>query len=301
MPALARASRRADLLHVHGDAAGALALPLLAVCPSVLTTHGLNLSRRLHGPRRAVWDRCLSSVAHASSAIICTSETERDELVPVLRQPDRHKLIVVRNGVDSPSLPAGDSRVAIREELGIDSGTLLGLFVGELDKNKAPLVAAAGAVEASSRGTRVILAVAGDGPERKELMELRHPAVRVLGYRDDVKPLLAAADVFVHTSEREGVPFSLLEAMIRGLPIVATSGIGTSEVVGDAAMVVPLGDSDALAAALIRLGEDQPMRAALGRRAHDRAREIFGVERFLTETQTVYEGVLGSSDADREP
>jgi glycosyltransferase involved in cell wall biosynthesis len=297
---LARASARADLLHVHGDAAGAIALPLMSARPSVLTTHGLNLFRRLDGPRRVALEYGMTGVAIAAGAIICTSETEREELAPALRRADREKLVVIRNGVDPPPDPSNRERSDVREELGIDPQTVLGLFVGALDPNKAPLLAAAGAVEARSRGARFVLALAGDGPQRRELMALGDPAVRVLGYRTDVRRLLTGADVFVQTSEREGVPFSLLEAMIQGLPVVAASGQGTAEVVGESGLMVPVGDSDALATALVRLSGDLAMCAKLGRRARERAEDLFGVERFLRETRCAYERVLDCS-FDSEP
>jgi glycosyltransferase involved in cell wall biosynthesis len=298
---LTREAARADLLHVHGDAAGGIALPLMVSRPSVLTTHGLHLLRRLDGPRRIAWEHWLAGAALASNAVICTSETERDELAPALRRTDRKKLVVIRNGVDPPPTDANRERSAVRGELGVDEETVLGLYVAELSAHKAPLVAAAGAVEAASRRAPFVLALVGDGPQRRELVALGNPAVRVLGYRTDVKRLLTGADIFVQTSAREGVPFSLLEAMIQGLPSVAASGLGTAEVIGDCGLMVPLGDSSALAAALVRLSGDVAMRRALGRRARERAHEIFGMPRFLRDTQHVYERVLGRTDFDSEP
>ena len=91
--------------------------------------------------------------------------------------------------------------------------------------------------------------------------------LRLLGYRDDVPALMAAADIFVLPSRFEGLPMSVIEAMLTGLPVVATNVRGPAEqVVPEATgLLVPPGDASALAAALARLVADRSLARQNGR------------------------------------
>lgn len=123
------------------------------------------------------------------------------------------------------------------------------------------------------------LLVVGDGPERSALEAQAvalglGKAVRFLGYRANVFPYLARADLFVHTCQFEGFGYTLLEAMTCGLPVVATDcPYGPREVVGTAqcGFLVPPGDSEALAQALLTLLNDPQLRRQMGANARERA------------------------------
>ena len=114
--------------------------------------------------------------------------------------------------------------------------------------------------------------IAGNGPSYLELVgqisDTRAP-VTLLGHRDDVADLLAAADVAVVSSVWEARQLFAQEAMRAGVPLVTTAVGGVPELVGDAAVLVPPGDVDALDAAVTRLLDDPAARdryADLGRR-----------------------------------
>ena len=129
--------------------------------------------------------------------------------------------------------------------------------------------------------------------EEAELAAAENAAViSFLGHRDDVRPLLAAADVFVLSSLREGLPFSLLEAMAMGLPSVVAAGGGMEDVVGGAGIAVRPGDEPGLTNALTTLATDPVLRARLGRTARARAADDFGVEQMRARTREVYERIL---------
>jgi glycosyltransferase involved in cell wall biosynthesis len=287
-PRLAIRVRASALIHTHGDVTSALVLPLLRTRPAVMTTHGLSMLRRITGSRRTAFIHALAQVARTSDAVICTSATERDELGGVL--PDRYqdKLLVIPNGIDPPLEIDEPRRRAIRAELEADSETVLGVFAGELEPNKSPLLAARAAIRVRASGVPFVLAIAGDGPQTPQLRSLAGPAVRVLGYRSDLQQLMAASDVFVQPSEREGTSFALLEAMGHGLAIVAAAGRGSPETVGDAALLFESGDEDSLVAALEALASDPELRGSLGRRARARMLERFEVGTFLERTEAVY-------------
>jgi glycosyltransferase involved in cell wall biosynthesis len=287
-PRLAVRVRAADLVHSHGDVSSALALPLLRTRPAVMTTHGLSMLRRVHGPRRTLMIHAVAAVVNTCSAVICTSATERDELATLLPGSDHEKLRVIHSGINPAETIDEPQRTFIRQELDLGAGTVLGLFAGRLEPNKAPLLAARAAARVHADGVPFVLAMAGAGPQAAELRALAGDAVKVLGHRSDLHQLLAAADVFVQTSEREGISFALLEAMSHGLAVVATDGPGNPEAVGDAAMLFAAGDEAALVSALTMLGSQPRLRASLGARARARTLEQFSAARFLAATEAVY-------------
>ena len=152
------------------------------------------------------------------------------------------------------------------------------------------------AAAAVSASVPLILLFAGEGPLRRELERAGgHAAetnVRLLGYRSDVRRVLAAADFFVLSSDREGLPFAVLEAMALGLAPVVSDAAGRVEAVGDAGIVVPRGDWPALAEAFRRLAEDPAERARLGAKSRERVSRLFAADRMVERTRLVYDEIL---------
>ena len=118
----------------------------------------------------------------------------------------------------------------------------------------------------------------GDGPERARLTALVStraliPSFSFLGHRNDVAARLGRADIFVLPSRSEAFPNAVLEAMAAGLPIVASAVGGIPELIDDNSngLLVPAGDSEALAERLCRLMADEPLAARLGAAARAKA------------------------------
>jgi glycosyltransferase involved in cell wall biosynthesis len=137
--------------------------------------------------------------------------------------------------------------------------------------------------------------IAGDGPclanwKRlvKELNVVEH--IRFLGQVQDVAGLLARASLFVLPSLSEGVSLTLLEAMARGLPVVATSVGGNMEVVveGRTGHLVPAQDSAALAAAIQRLWLDPALCRSMGVAGRRRVEQHFDIRRVIAAYETLY-------------
>jgi glycosyltransferase involved in cell wall biosynthesis len=126
--------------------------------------------------------------------------------------------------------------------------------------------------------------IAGAGPSYLELAarisEVRAP-VTLLGHRTDVADLLLGADLAVVTSAWEARQLFAQEALRAGTPLVATEVGGIPDLVGDAAVLVPPGDVDAVDAAVRRLLDDADLRAAYAQRGSDRAAT------WITEAQAV--------------
>jgi glycosyltransferase involved in cell wall biosynthesis len=282
----------ADVIHVHGDAAMILASPVLFRRPSVVTTHGLHLLRRSHGSRLAAVRFGVRQSVAATTSVIATSASELSELTAVTRAADRSKLRVILNGVAPPPTVTPDERSAVRAAEGIPPEAILGLFAGELESRKEPVFAAGAATRVHSAGLPFVLAFAGDGPLASAVKARAGEAVRPLGFRADLHRLMAAADIFVQPSAREGMSLALLEAMSHGLAVVAADAAGNLEAVGEAGLSFPTGDEAALVAAITRLCTDQELRQNLGAAARERATTVFAAPRFQREVAATYRQIL---------
>jgi len=256
----------------------------LALRPRVVTTHGLHLLRRAPLARPGV-----ALAVGVSRVTLCTSHAEGEELRAALPPRLHGRLAVVPNGIE-PIAPDPAARAAARAALGLEDDQVAGLFLGELADRKDPLVAARAARAA---GPPFVLLVAGDGPLAPAVRAAEGRSVRALGFRDDPETLLAAADVFVLPSRREGLSFAVLEAMGHGLAMVVADGAGNPEAVGDAGLVLPAGDERAFADALARLAADPALRASLGAAAKARVEERFTAGALRAGVRTAYERAAG--------
>jgi len=194
---------------------------------------------------------------------------------------------------------------ALRAHLGSDlaPGATRLLWVGRLGRQKRPdlaLECLARVRQGAEGPLDARLWLCGDGPWRQRLVSQARAlgvaeAVRFLGFQENPFPLMRAADLFLLTSDFEGLPNALIEAQGLGLPAVATRcPYGPDEVVadGETGVLVPTGDPEALAAAAALLG-DRGRRRAMGEAASRRARELFGLERVLPRWEAVLEEAAG--------
>ena len=165
---------------------------------------------------------------------------------------------------DRRGRPKSGSRLTeLRREMGARDSDLVVLCTARLaaDKGIEYLIEAAAIIPRTGR--RIQIVIAGDGPARDRLEQLAvnlnvTDRVRFLGFRKDVGDLLAASDLVVLPSLREGLSIALLEAMAAGKPIIASS-IGSQREVAshaDMAELVPPADARALSEAIVRLAGD---------------------------------------------
>ena len=174
----------------------------------------------------------------------------------------RAKIQVIPNGIDlghfcTPEL----GRVAARQSLSVPESAFVVAAAARLSREKGldTLLSAAG-----QRAGMTFL-IAGDGPLKPALARQAPPNAKLLGRLADVRPLLAAADVFAVPSRREGQGIAALEAMAAGVPLVAAHVGGLADMLtdGKTALLVPPDDPEALAAALSRLQSDMRLRQKL--------------------------------------
>lgn len=181
-------------------------------------------------------------------------------------------------------------RAAIADDLA--PGRLRIVWVGRLEAQKRPDLAVETLARVRDRlGAErdARLWMCGDGSWRARL-EARIAdlgltgAVRLLGFQDNPFPLMRAADLFLSTSDFEGLPNALIEAQGLGLPAVATRcPFGPEEIVdpGETGLLAPIGDAPALAEAVVTLAQDGDRRRAMGAAARGRARDRFGLDEVL--------------------
>jgi glycosyltransferase involved in cell wall biosynthesis len=154
----------------------------------------------------------------------------------------------------APRRPAATrTRDEVRAELGIDEGRPLVVVIARLHPQKGYDVLLDALARWGAREPVPLVAVAGDGPLHDELaarISAERLPVTLLGRRDDVTDLLDAADLCVLPSRWEGSPLTAQEALRAGTPLVATRTGGLPELLGDGALLVPVGDADALATAV---------------------------------------------------
>jgi glycosyltransferase involved in cell wall biosynthesis len=279
-----------DLLHVHGEGAAAVLLPLLAARRSVVTFHGLHLLRRATGVRRSAAQLNLRAVVSAANRSICVSSAEQDVLADAVGfELAQRKTTVVHNGARLPTR-VGSERGRVRAELGLSESEPVAIWVGSLDERRDPVAVARAAAQ-----TGTTLLFVGEGHLRAAVEPLTTTRVRLLGQRDDVSSLLSAADLFVLMSRREGLSFALVEAMAHGLPAIVADIPENVEAVGDSGIAVPYGDANAIAGALRRLTTDTLERTRLAECARRRAETEFSADRMVERTRAVYDDVLASS------
>lgn len=191
---------------------------------------------------------------------------------------------VLYSGIEVEEFESGDG-AALRAGLGIAPGAELLLVHARLHpaKGHRDLLSAFAAVLAER--PRAMLLIAGDGSEREMLERQARQfgqteAIRFLGHREDVPDLLAAADLVVLPSLREGFPAALLEAMAARRAVVATSVGGVSEAMTDGreGRLVPPGRPAALASAIVDLLAAPERREQLGMSARERAHREFRLD-----------------------
>ena len=284
---LARACRdlRPDVVHTHDSHATAAAALASFIGPATWLVATRRVDFTLSGaPARWKYDRCARGIA-VSQAV--RAVLERDGLAS-------ENLRLVHDGVSDRS-PQPGGREALRA-LGVpENAFVVGNIAALTDhKDHATLVDAAAEVVEHLPQTRFV--IVGEGELRANIEKrIRERGltghVFLAGHRDDVDRLLPAFDVFCLSSHMEGLGTSLLDAMMFGVPIVATAAGGIPEAVADgvSGRLVPPRRPQLLAAALSEIVQNTPLRMRLARAGRQRYEDAFRAEQMVEQTLRVYE------------
>ena len=288
-----------DIVHthlIHADLFGYVSAKLARVGAVVSSRHLDDAFRY-----RARWRRINRRLWRMIDAGIAISAAMEQFALTVEAAPAR-KVRIVLYGMEFKWLSDEDidaARLRLRAELKLPADAqLLGMACRLVEQKGIPY-----ALEALRRirsdFPRAHLVIAGDGEQANELRRLASrlglaDRVHWLGWRADAADLMAAFDVFVLPSLREGFGLVLLEAMSRRLPIVASHVGAIPEIVidGETGILVEPRNVDELAKAMTRLLNDRALRKYMGLLGAARLEEHFSVERMVDGTIAVYEQVL---------
>ncbi|MFI9244582.1 glycosyltransferase family 4 protein [Streptomyces sp. NPDC053086] len=262
--ALRTACANADLVHAHGLHASFRTVLALSgrTTPLVVTWHN---RAQAEGPRGHLLRVLERRVVRTAAVVLGTSSDlverarltgARDARLAAVGLPGQRRPVVL-NDPDR-------QRPKVRAELGATGRPLL-IAVGSLDRHRGYDVLLDAARRWRDLDPVPLVVIAGEGPLRPVLqrrIEDEELPVRLIGRREDVAELLAAADLALLTSSRESRSVLAQEALHARVPLVATQVGGVPDLVGDAAQLVPYGDPVALADAVVRLLAD-PERCAL--------------------------------------
>ena len=282
---------RFDLVHAHGLKAGWLAATMGRHAPPVvLTVHNLVLDEVagvMAAPLRVAEGRLPSRVARtiAVSQAIADRFGGPSSRIRVIA-PAAPRVVIQRSAAD------------IRAELGVGDAPFV-VSVARLHPQKDIPTLLAATRFLLEKQPRVRVAIVGDGPLAAELAaEVRErrleKTVLLTGRREDAVDLMAAGDVVVVSSRWEGSPIVVVEALKLGRPLVSTPVGTVPEVVtsGETGVLVPVGDAEAMSAALAQVLADPAWAKRLGDAGQARARELYDPERLVAEVSDVYREAL---------
>jgi glycosyltransferase involved in cell wall biosynthesis len=300
---------RPDIVHTHTAKAGFLGrqAALIASRPApilVHTYHGHVLEGYFGPVKSGLYRRLEHRLACSTDRLIGVSQATVDDLVRLgIAARDRFQVIPLGLDLSGYVQDRGDERLRLRNDLGLGDRDVLALFVGRVVPIKRLDRLIRAIKNARELGAPVHLAIVGDGEIRPSLERLvadggLADAVHFLGYRRELAPVFAAADLAVLSSANEGTPVSLIEAGAAGVPAVATDVGGVAEVVTpETGVVVPACDEEALAAALGRLSGDERLRTRLGAAARERTLDRYSADRLITDIQELYDTLLQPAHA----
>lgn len=283
-------------VHLHSAKAGAIgavAARLLGIPRVIFTPHAF-YSMGLSGRKQQVYQMVEKICGWVCHKLIAVSGEEssyilRNQLIA------KSKLQIIPNAIEPINLAIWQARgQQMRKDLGIAPTTRLMGSIGRLTPQKNPLMFVEMVARRAQRysATEECYLMVGDGvlePEVLAVLEYYQIRDRVLflGFRSDVDDLLAALDIFVLNSLYEGMPYIILEAMAHALPIVSTNVEGVLEPLQDGGLLVPIGDVEALDAALDQL-VDPLRRREMGQANRQRLENNYSIEVMMQSLINLY-------------
>jgi glycosyltransferase involved in cell wall biosynthesis len=291
-----------QVVHTHTTKAGVLgrlAAWSAGVPVTVHTFHGHHLSGYFSPRVTKALVMSERLLARRTTRLVAVGTQVRDDLLDAgIGRPDQY--VVVPPGVALPPLPPRDEA---RHALDLELGDLVVAFVARLTNVKRPDRFLAMATAIAARQPKARFLVVGGGDLFESVREQAAPLgdrIRFLGWRSDVETIYAASDLVVLTSDNEGMPVSLIEAAICGVPVV-TTGVGSAaEVVLDGVTGRVTGlDTPQLIEAVDNLLGNPALRRRMAVEAAAHARRSFGANRLVRDIDELYSSL--TIDGQAEP
>jgi glycosyltransferase involved in cell wall biosynthesis len=298
--------QRPEILHTHTAKAGAVGrvaalLSGRARPPVVVHTFHGHVLRGYFGPLSTLAFKLVErGLAAVSDALVAVSPEVAGDLIALGVAP-KQKFVVVRLGIElDRRIASRADRDAARALVGIPPERFVVGWFGRMTavKRTQDLVD----VLAGLRRRGVDAHLVGDGIDRESLEQraFEHDLVRYctfLGYQDDVSRWFASSDAVVLTSENEGTPVTVMEALAAGRPVVAYDVGGVGDVVrnGVDGFVVPPRDTDTMAERLAELAVSRERGRRMGAAGRERVLRRYAVDRLVGDIDTLYRALLEDS------
>jgi len=293
---------RPDIMHSHSSKAGILARKAAAKVGGmkiVHTVHGLPYHRYLSPWRNKLYIALEKRAARRSDAIISVADAmTRQALAAGVGRPEQYTTIYSGMEVE-PYLHASGAKV-FRDSLGLDGDAILVTQVSRLAELKGHQYIFDAAEQITD--PRVRFCFAGDGRWRDRIaseIKRRGLADRFtltgLLPSEQIPAVMAASDIVVHCSLREGLARTLPQAMLAGRPVISFDIDGAGEVIDDSTgILLPPGDVTALVDAIGKLANSPDLRAALGAAGREKCREMFSHHRMVDRIEELYVRLMDS-------
>lgn len=290
-------AEKPDVLHLNSSkmgALGALAGRLAGVRRIIFTAHGWPyLEQRPLWWKIMAWIGSWPIVVLASKIITVSDYDLRTAPVLLLRD----KLIHIDNGIAPfPLMSREGARTALAHHNHDLSKYSQWLFmIAELHPNKGIATAIRSVAELATRHPDLALVVCGEGQDRDRLTEIAlqlgvASRVFLLGFVENAPTYLAAADIFLMPSRKEGMPLAVLEAGMASLPVIATKVGGIPDIIDDkkTGLFMPRNNTHILSKAIAYLLNDPEEAAQMGARLNTKIRTEFSEEEMVEKTLALY-------------
>ncbi|HWD76101.1 MAG TPA: glycosyltransferase [Solirubrobacteraceae bacterium] len=294
--------RRRNITHLHAHFAN-VASAVTLLLAHFAADDGVTWSFTMHGPTEFddVSRFALAEKIRSAAFVACISDYCRAQMMRLVEPSQWDKLTIVRCGLDAEHL------TAVPPSPAEPGRPLRVLTIGRLVPDKGQMLLLRAVAQLRDAGVAVTLTLIGDGPDRAALeratrrlnLEACVEFTGSLG-QSDVAERFQSADVFCLPSFAEGLPVVLMEAMARGLPVIATRIAGVAELVEDgvSGALVPAARVDELVTALRRLADEPDLRPQWGAAGRARVARDYDVNQ---SARVLARLVSGADEDDARP
>ncbi|RMF98304.1 MAG: glycosyltransferase family 1 protein [Candidatus Schekmanbacteria bacterium] len=282
-----------DIIHTHNPRALAMGFFIKLLnfgIPHIYT-------RRIDFPLKS---GVLSMMKYNRGAdkIIALSNSVKDSLLK--GGVDENKIVLIRGGIEKERFQKKNLSYSIKEEFSLPNDAFILGTVSHLSKHKGHSLLLEAVEKIAQKGKNVFLIIVGEGPLKKELkLECRkrniEERVKFAGFRKDVENLISRFYILIHpTIEGEGSPSAIKEAMICGIPVIASDIPPIREIIRDKVegILVKAGKSEEIEKGILSLIDNPTLRQKLSQAALKKAEKEFDLDEAVLRTEHLYYEVL---------
>ena len=231
----------------------------------IYTTHGFHFFKGAPLINQTIY-KTMEKIAAKYTDVLVTINQEDYENAKQFRLKQGGKVVFIPGvGIEEDDvLQYRTNKEIIKQELGLNAEDKMFLSVGELNKNKNHIFVMEALKEWFHKNQNNHFVVCGEGPDHEKLSEWIQKEnltkqIHLLGYRKDLRRILFGADVFISPSYRVGLPVSVLEAMVAGIPVIASNVRGNHDLIKDGVngFLYPVDNQEVFRTKMRQLMEDK--------------------------------------------